>query len=83
MMVKIDVIFMSFSKFYTCFALENMKKILTIFFNVFYTWYKSLLKRLFNFGIEIVAANDYKMPIEIFGKIWLSTIKVKAKGVMV
>ena len=29
--------------------------------------------------MEIAVANDYKMPLEIFGKIWLSIIKVEAK----
>ena len=41
-----------------------------------------MLERLFNFVMEIAVANDYKMPLENFGKIWLSIIKVEAKGVM-
>ena len=41
-----------------------------------------MLEKLFNFVIEIAVANGYKMPLEIFGKIWLSIIKVEAKGVM-
>ena len=32
--------------------------------------------------MEIAVADDYKMPLEIFGKIWLSIIKFEAKGVM-
>ena len=43
-------------------------------------WVCSVLKRLFNFGIEIVAANDYKMPIENFWQNMVKYHKSQSKG---